>query len=263
VDTNSDQSIQLDFLSSSEAPAHTPSSAEPAQTPQAPVTEAQPLVATETQPAPAPMPEQQPEAPRMVPLSELIETRRRAQDAEAMQRQTALQAAQLAETLQRLTQPQQRQQPQPEPIDPELDPGAYIRDLEARMEQRFVNQHLNVSEHNARAKFGTEAVDRALEAVEAQGPAFKQAFVSRPDPYAELVNWHQGQQVRQEIGNPVEYRQKLETELRAKIIAEMRQGTPPPSNLPPSLAGATKANNAPQVVEDASDFFKNTLMNRR
>jgi hypothetical protein len=196
----------------------------------------------------------------MVPLSELLDTRKRAQAAEEAQRQTALQAQQLTEMLARYTQPQQQPQRQPEPIDPDVDPGAYIRDLEARMAHNMHVQQLNFSEQRAREKFGDEIVNKATEAAVQSG--YNQLFLNKPDAYKELVTWYQGQQVSQEIGDPTQYRQRLETELRAKIIAEMRQGTPPPANLPPSFAGSTKAAYAAPVVEDAGDFFK-TMMNRR
>ena len=194
--------------------------------------------------------EQPREAPRTVPLSELIETRRRAQAAEQ-------QSAQLMEALQRLSQPQQ---PQPQPIDPISDPEGAYHALRQEMQQSLLTMHLDSSERQARVEYGHDVVDQALEAVTAAG--YNQAFINRPDPYGELVTWYQGQRARQEIGDPAAYRAKLEAEVRAKVLAEMKAGATVPPNLPPSLSSATRANSAPDIVPEAGDFFKSMFARR-
>lgn len=242
------------------APGHTPASAEPAPTQPAvePYQHVPVSQVAEIAPAPvAPAPVAEPEQQHRVPLGELLETRKRAQAAEA-------QALQLTELLARMTQPQQPVQQQPEPIDPDVDPAAYIRQMEQRLENRFLNQRLDMSEHNQRNKpGGAEIVDRALAAVEQRGPAFKQAFINQADPYAALVEWYQGEQMRQTIGDPAKYEADLTARIRAQIIAEMRTGSPPPANLPPSLSGATRASDVVSgSVESDRDFFNN-MMNRK
>lgn len=161
------------------------------------------------------------------------------------------------------------QQPQPQPIDPNLDPGAAIHHLEQRLAQRdqqlqemALHQRANTSEMLARGKHGDEVVDQAIESAIKSG--LNQHFMRQPDPYRALIDWNNSQRIAQEIGNdPNAYKAKIAAEVRAQILHEMRTGTPPPRNLPPSLASATKANTAPEIVQEASDFFRQTMMNRK
>lgn len=218
------------------------------------------------QPLPAAVPGQEPQGqppqqqPHQVPLSELIEERKRRQSAEEFQRNQQRRIDQLEQTMARLTQPP----PPPQPvIDPYEDPNGFAQNLMQAVDQRFLNMTLNESERRARSEHGAEAVDAAFEAAQRSG--FAQAFVNKPDAYGEMVRWYKAQQVAETIGaDPNAYRQRLEQEVRAKVLAEMRQGTPPPSNIPPSLSQATRA--SPQyhteVVGSDKDFF-NEMMNRK
>lgn len=214
-------------------------------------------VAAEPAVTPAPEPAAPPQQ-HMVPLAELIETRKRAQFAE----ESARREAQRADQLEAMRRQQAQPQPQVQPvIDPEVDPAGAFNALRAEMHQNLLVQNLNVSERYARDKYGDAVVDAATNAALESG--YNQAFLRQADPYKATVEWYQGQQVRSEIGaDPVAYRAKVEAEVRAKVLAEMRAGTPPPSNLPPSLSTATRVNNAPQVVESDKDFFK-SMMNQR
>lgn len=203
---------------------------------------------------------QQQQQPHQVPLSELIEERKRRQSAEEFQRNQQRRIDQLEQTMARLAQPQQPQQPE---IDPFEDPNAFAQNLMQAVDQRFLNMSLNESERRARSEHGAEAVDAAFEAAQRSG--FAQAFVNKPDAYGEMVRWYKAQQVAETIGaDPNAYRQKLEQEVRAKVLAEMRQGTPPPSNIPPSLSQATRASPQYQteVVGSDKDFF-NEMMDRK
>jgi hypothetical protein len=195
----------------------------------------------------------------MVPLPELIETRRRAQEAERRLQAEQRRIDQLEETVRRFTQPQQ---PQPQPIDPEIDPAGALNALRQEMYQNNLSTRLDISERYAREKYGSDVVDAALDAAAKSG--YAQSFVNRPDAYGEMVKWHQGNRVYEEIGSdPTAYREKLKAELRTQLLAEMRQGTPPPSNLTPSLSQATKANGAPEVVGSDKDFFRQMMNQRR
>jgi len=206
---------------------------------------------------PAPAPQQQ---SHMVPLAELIDTRKRAQAAEEAARQTQREMQQLREMIARQSQPQP-QAPQPQPIDPVEDPQGFANAIHAQIENRFLNQALNESERRARTDFGGSAVDAALEA--AQQAGFAQAFVNRPDAYREMVEWHQAQQLRTQVGsNPAAYLEQMKAQVRAQVLAELKQGSAP-TNLPPSLAGATRANNAPEVISSDRDFFRETMNPRR
>lgn len=219
----------------------------------------------EQQPVPGqeqpPVEQQQQEQPRQVPLAELMEERKRRQSAEEYQRNQQRRIDQLEQTMARFTQPQQPQQQQPQ-IDPYEDPEAFAHSLEQRIEQRFLNMSLNESERRARESHGSEIVDAAFEAARRSG--FSQAFVNKPDAYGEMVRWHKGEQLRETIGeDPNAYKEKLKVELKQQLLAEMRQGTPPPSNLTPPLSSATRADPAQAGGVGSNKDFFNEMMNRK
>jgi hypothetical protein len=235
----------------------------------APAVEAQ---ATEPQAPAAPEAPQQPEAAppaqeaaqqpqsHMVPLAELIDTRKRAQAAEDAARRQQAQIDQLHEQMRRLAQPQQQPR-QADPIDPVSDPDAFVSHVTNLIEQRFHQQAISNSEQRAREKHGDELVEKA--ATEAFKQGLDVHFASRPDPHGEAIAWYQSQQLRNEIGpDPAEYRKNLEAEIRAKVLAELKQGTPPPSNLPPSLSSAARVNGSIEPLPNGRDFF-NSMMNQR
>ncbi len=204
---------------------------------------------------PAEVPQHVPPAPQTVPLAELIERRRQTQAAEQERQEIRAQNAQLMEALSRLTRPQQ---PAPQPIDPIADPEGAYHTLEHRMQSALLNQQLNFSEMRARDKYGNEAVDQALDA--AQRAGYTQSFINRPDAYGEMIGWHQGQRLHQEIGqDPAAYKARIVAEVKAELLAQMRGGQPVPPNLPPSLSSAAKANGATEIVGSDKDFFRQTL----
>ena len=219
-----------------------------------PAVEPAPAVAPQVQPEP--QPQAQPQT-HMVPLAELISERKERQ-------QYAQQVQQLTEAVQRLTQPQPRQAPPQPQIDPEVDPAGAFNALRGEFSQALLSQRLDFSEASARKEHGSPAVDAAFEA--AQKAGFTNAFVNKPDAYGEMVRWHKAQQLQQTIGtDPAAYAEQLKAQIRAQVLAELKQGTPPPSNLPPSLSSATRATPAgtPEVIGSDKDFFKATMNPRR
>lgn len=251
---NGEQSTTIGHLFASESVPE-PQSQEPVATEQPAAVEA-----AEQPQEQAPAVEAAPQAPQShtVPLAELIETRKRAQAAEESARRQQQQIDYLTESMRRL-QPQQQSQ-QAAPIDPVSDPDAFVSHITSVIEQKFHQQAISASEQRARKEHGNDLVETAA------NEAFKNGldvyFAGRPDPHGEAIAWYQSQQLRSEIGDPAAYRQNLETELRAKILAEMKQGAPPPSNLPPSLSSATRVNGATEPIPNGRDFF-NSMMNQR
>jgi hypothetical protein len=225
-----------------------------------PVTEAVPP--QQQQPVPGqeqpPAQQQQPQQ-HQVPLGELIDERKRRQQAEDLQRNQQRRIDQLEQMMARFSQPPQQPQPR---IDPLEDPDAFVQSIENRMEQRFLNMTLNESERRARVAHGADAVEAALDAAQRSG--FAQAFVSKPDAYGEMVRWHKAQQLQETIGeDPNAYKERLKAEVKQQLLAEMRQGTPPPSNITPPLSSATRADpNQPAAIGSDKDFF-NDMMNRK
>jgi hypothetical protein len=225
-----------------------------------PVTEAVPP--QQQQPVPGqeqpPAQQQQPQQ-HQVPLGELIDERKRRQQAEDLQRNQQRRIDQLEQMMARFSQPPQQPQPR---IDPIEDPEAFVSHINNVIESRFHHNAIVASEREARSKYGDELV------VEAADAAFKQGldgyFASRSDPHGEAIAWYQSQKVREAIGtDPAAYERQVEERVRARVIAEMRQGTPPPSNITPPLSSATRADpNQPAAIGSDKDFF-NDMMNRK
>ncbi len=217
--------------------------------------------APQQQPEPVPQvqPEPQHPAPQTVPLAELIDTRRRAQAAEQERQEMRQQNQQLMEALSRLTRPQQ---PAPQPIDPVADPEAAYAALQQQNQQELLTIRLDMSESFARQRFGDQAVNEALDAAHAAG--INRHFAQHKDAYGEMMRWHQGQRLSQEIGSdPSAYEARIREKVKAEILAQFRGGPSTPPNLPPSLSTATKANNAPEVLGDDKDFFRQTMNQHR
>lgn len=264
-----------DVLTGQPAPASPPPP--PAAAPQAPVGPAPHIDSSgqPTSPMPPPVNQPEPGRERMVPLPELLDTRHRLQSERARAEELARHNEQLVEALQRIAvQQQQPPQPPPPPIDPNVDPAGALAQMQQAMRQEVeqirretqfttLNQHLNNSEREARRDFGHQTVDAALNAAMQSGMA--DHFRNQADPYSAMVEWHQAQELARAIGpDPRRFVDRIRMEERQRLIAEMRNGAPPPSNIPPSLAGATRsADGAPIAVQGSKDFFENMLANPR
>jgi hypothetical protein len=263
---SAETSISHLFAPQNAAPSTEQANPQPSEQPTPPDVEpfAQPVTEANQpqQQQPVPGQEQPPaeqQQPHQVPLGELIEERKRRQSAEEFQRNQQRRIDQLEQMMARFSQPPQQPQPR---IDPIEDPDAFAQSIEHRIEQRFLNMTLNESERRARDSHGADAVEAALEAAQRSG--FAQAFVNKPDAYGEMVRWHKAQQLQETIGeDPNAYKERLKQELKQQLLAEMRQGTPPPSNITPPLSSATRADpNQPAAIGSDKDFF-NDMMNRK
>lgn len=211
-------------------------------------TKSEPDPQAQAQSEPAPV-EQQPQAPdpnanRQVPLSELMAERKKRQEIERLHIEAEARAKAYEQMHQR--QPQQpqyqpQQQAQIEPPDFNLDPEGALSFHLQRQQQAYVNMMLNQSEVMARDKFGDELVDAALKAAQAAGATGQ--FMDKPHPWGELVKWHKRQQTLQVVGDdPDAYRTKIEAEVRAKVLAELKAGgagAAAAPKFPGSLATAT------------------------
>jgi hypothetical protein len=219
--------------------------------------EVQEQVQAPVEAVPPPEPAQQ---ARTVPLAELMEERHKRQ---LYEREKA--AAEREAAIYRQFIEAQRQTQQAPPIDPVTDPEGAFRALAqqqqaiaAQMQEQALHQRANMSEMLARREHGSE-VDAAVQAAVEAG--LNRQFMAKPDPYAALMQWHKSQQVAKEVGTDINaFRSKIEQEVRAKLLAEMKTSKPAPQNLPPSFANSTKAANSVELVTDANDFFKNGLL---
>ena len=234
----------------------------------------QPAVVDPVQAQPlAPAPQPQPAPTPTVPLPELLEQRHRAQMAE---REAQYAREQLAQYQRALEAQQRAMQPQPQPIDPVADPEGFARvvlernaALERQMQEQAVHQRANMSEMLARREHGPEKVDAAVQA--AINAGLNRNFMQQPDPYAALMTWHNSQAIAQTVGTDLNaWKARHEAEVLAKYGIKpgaLPVATAPPAaapqNLPPSLAGATRANLASPVEPSPSDFFNQMMAPRK
>ncbi len=239
----------------------------------------QPIPGTQQIVDPAQNPQQQ---GHQVPVGAMLEERRRAQAANdalaAMQAQvreaqaTNQQLMQMVQAMVSGQNPQQQQQEQI--IDPEVDLPGHLAQMQRhtqRMIQEGINQvrrehqavqearindELNRSQAAAEGQFGREMVAAAYQAVKANNMG--QHFIGKgANAYQEMVNWYQGQLTLQQMGsNPAAYVQNLTQQIRAQVLAELRGNAALPSNIPPSVAGATSAQSSHTVVAPTNDFFQ-------
>ncbi|MCJ8336138.1 MAG: hypothetical protein MJH10_18200 [Epibacterium sp.] len=145
--------------------------------------------------------------------------------------------AQLADIQQRLNaQPA----PQPQQLPDVLEnPDGYNRAIQAQFAQMQSHMTAQMSEALARNKHSDGAVDAAYQA--AQDAGVIDQFKGQPDPWGQLVKWHQAETVRQEIGDDlVGYKARVEAEALEKARAELAaQQTAAAVASAPSLAGQT------------------------
>lgn len=239
----------------------------------APKTPAEPEAQAPVETVPSEPVQTQPETTsRNVPLSELMAERKKRQEFEQRLMEAEARAKAFEQVSQRQPQYQQPpqfqqyQQPEPPP-DFYTDPEAAFNARLMPVQQQVVNMMLHQSEIMARDKYGDEIVDKALQAANAAGDRAKAEFLQSPHPWGEMVKWHKRQQTLQVVGeDPEAYRAKVETELRAKILAELKAGSQAPApKFPGSLATATAqgSQGAMLTEEAAMDSIFSSSRDRR
>lgn len=213
----------------------------------APAVDAQPTApqAPAAEQQPASPPPQDPDAKHHVPLRELKSERTKRQEAEQRAREFEAQLKLMRDLMAQqpqYQQPAQQQPQQPAAPDPYTDPEGYGRYViaQARIAQR--HDIANFSEAQARGKYGDELVMKATQWAGTVPERAAHYFMKSADPYGDLVTDYKRFQALQEIGpDPTTYRQRLEQEIRAKVLAELKAGgtQQPPQRFPGSLASAT------------------------
>ncbi len=209
---------------------------------------AQPQAEVAPQPEPEPVAEQgeptatppvAPEPHRDVPLTALLDEREKRQ-----------QAAREADELRReLAALKAQAQPQPKPIDVLDDPEGFARQQQQALQSAILQDRYERSRWSAEEKHGKETVDKVIAFFNDPTHAPKsQEFVRHPDPFAAAFRYYTEQQEVAEIrgaGGLSSMRQRLEAEIREKLIAEMssapKPATPPPSLSSAASSGAAKA----------------------
>lgn len=197
--------------------------AEPTPEPQAPVPEA-PLELTERA-------DGSKAEPGYIPIAALLDTRDKLKAAEAL--------AQSRE--QELAQYRAQQQQPSEPIDMFENPDAY----QAAISQQILSAKLDLSEENARDKFGDETVDAARDWFVKQPESFRQGILSNRHPYGAAVKEFQRVQALDKLGTDTSdidqflaWKAAQQTTPIVPAAVIPNQGSPMP---PRSLASAPSA----------------------
>jgi hypothetical protein len=244
----------------------------PAET-QEPIAEIKEPVA-EAKIAPEPQVQEQERDANRVPLKELLEERKARQ---------AL-ANELAELrgMVRATQPKPEPQHEPDIFE---DSAAFVRnqmspDMRRQQEMLLYNARLI-----AETRYGEDKVKEAQEAFDqlatsnGHHPADYAKVMQSPNPFAEVVKWHQTAKIVSEVGSdPVAYEAKVKAKLlsdpafRQEAMTAWKQplapgqripGTPP-INLPSlSRVGATALPTANEAAMSDDDLFQSITARRR
>lgn len=163
---------------------------------------------------------------------------------EALQRQ-------VTELLQRVPVPQKEAPKAPDFFEnPEAATAHHVQSQVSPQFDQINQTLLAIAKDNAITRFTEEAVNEAESAFITAMKSGKldqsdyQKVVSSPNRYAAAVQWHKRQLAQAEIGDdPAKYREKLEAEIREKVLAELNgtqqqaQQQPAPV-MPSNLAGA-------------------------
>jgi len=188
------------------------------------------------------------------------------QDAERREKQWAEERAQMMRAItERTAPPQPNVQAQPEVDEDPLssmvaDPVAWAEKQFASrvtpIEQREFETRMHFSSRLASIDYGKETVSAAKTALEqavAAGTLNEKTVEAQlrasPDPWGDIVKWHQQNTVISEVGNdPAAY----EAKVRAKILAEM-QGTAPAQQAAPATGAAPTIQAPPSLLRAAGN----------
>lgn len=173
--------------------------------------------------------------PGYVPLGALLDTRDKAQAAEARAKQLE----------QELAQFRAQQEPQTVP-DMFEDPEGYQAAVSQQIARAALDARLNSSEDVARSQFDDATVDAARDWALAQAqanPAFGQQLLSQRSPYIYAVREHQRVTALEKLGNDTAEIDHFLAWKAAQAATTAPQGEPPPqTSLPPkSIASAPSA----------------------
>lgn len=155
----------------------------------------------------------------------------------------------------------QRQQVQEKPApkvevakpDPLLDPEGYEKYLEAKFEERLLNDRREASLATAHRVYKTEFEEAYAAAQKQVDPALRARMQQSRDPGETLMEWHREQKTRAEVGSDLKaYKEKLrkealeDPEFRKAAMEAWREQAPSNGrsrvDLPPSLNGASRSN---------------------
>lgn len=178
--------------------------------------------------------------------------------------------AQNQQLAQLMAQSRQQPQQQEEPPDWYTDPARATEQFVSPYVQRIEHMIRQQGQQIAQYQFGADKVkaaeDAFMQAVSLGrlDAADEQRIRMSPNPYAEVVQWHQRKQVLEEMGDdPAAYREKLKQELLAELQAQQQsapaqQSAAPvmPSNLAAARNVGSRSGPAWSGPASLGDIFK-------
>lgn len=169
--------------------------------------------------------------PGFVPLQGLLSERDKRKAAEEATRARDTELAAMRQELEALKAPKPEPQYLPDPL---ADPQGYAAALQQQQTQIALNAKLDVSENLARQQHGQKVDDALVWLKQRMGTPEHHAILRQPHPYGAMLEAYERDKALQDLGDPRTARERLETEIRAKIMAEMQQA-PPQSTLAASV----------------------------
>jgi len=152
------------------------------------------------------------------------------------------------QALERQLAEMQKRIPQQQVKKPDLyeAPDEFRADIHRSVTETVLNERLNMSEMMVRSQFddAEDAINTFMEAVQAN-PALRSQAMQSAHPYKYIYDEGKRILAMKEIGDPISYRERLEKEIREKVMAELQQANPSQPaatlNLPTSLGSVRSA----------------------
>jgi hypothetical protein len=242
---------------------------EPAETPEAPVTEVEQPDKPETEVvADAKVEAEKPVIDDNAPLIPSWRLREIREERDAVTQRLKDAEARLAQQP-RVEAAKVEVPPRPDPL---LDPEGYAKAVREEVRQEMLNDRREESLQTAAEKYGDEFKQAYQAAQQRIDPALRARMQESRNPGETLIKWHREQKTRAEVGDDLAaYKARLrdealkDPEFRKAAMEAWRSDAPPAQvngrprvELPPTLNGASRANAAlrseDNVVSDAELF---------
>lgn len=133
----------------------------------------------------------------------------------------------------------QQTRPEPKPAPDVIeDPEGFQRHMAETVNQTVAQTKLGISKAFAERQFGQDAVREAYEALDNHPDVgrLSQHIAEADAPYLALMDWHEAEKARAEIGDPRTYKDRLKAEILKELEAERAVKSVRETPSAPSLA---------------------------
>lgn len=110
------------------------------------------------------------------------------------------------------------------PIDPLLEPEGFAEHIKTSVDQRILRERFDDAMDRGREDFGEEAFDEAVEffaQAAADNPTLAEELKKQRKPDKFVWNYVKEAKARQELGDPVAYREKIRAETTAELMTKV------------------------------------------